>query len=763
MSEAEDLWRRLELVDGFGGGVEKTPAEKDRKPKEKIFRELAAGTDASDLRETGWAVLYGPNEKTFAEPRLSELLTLRRKQAGDRFRELEVPIDKKGICISGQKFLFEHIGEAPGVVDIKRLPYYVLIVASPQEVSFEFQYELAINRAVGRLYFDDKENYRKYAATVKAVEEAQSGLKAADPKRSLGFFFVDREFKSNGEQDTATPILDEYLVRPVTGHLREFGPNWEVPIHRAGNTGRAKLRSLLQGGDSRGGSGWVVASHGRSISKVGHPEQAKRQGALVCGDGAVYGEDLKLVPVDRSPILGKTFFLTACFGAGTPEENEFESPIASLQEGDIQEAKRIAANPFVASLPQQLLANGALGVFGHVGSGLTATFRWLYKNSRTEAARSFNDMLVRFLRGSRLGHALRPMARRASNISAHFLPYLRAWMYDRSLSYENLDLQWGAWTDARNFILLGDPAAQSLQDQPGGPSSAKPSTLPPWRPQKPPTWETAGQSDDLSALRWAVMPSEKASEWQFDPPAGSYLPAERAALNPASETESDLVLRLTEGGPRYRDGRPPSPRVWRIEDAHGQVQSPSFEMHDQVGKQYLHDLVKDSATAHLWHQLAGRRSDPRFSADLRFGVGGGLKSLDQNQFWTPEQTAQLECRNHSEHRIWIQASWWSIDPPPEPLDLSLDPETALEPGESTGRLELQRPDQLIPFSLFPPPDCVRVHLLVLAATIPQALESLITNPQDSLFSEVAGLRRPSYRWLSYPGWSLEVRSFWLKT
>ena len=58
------------------------------------------------------------------------------------------------------------------MVDPRRVPYYLLLAGSPDQVPFEVQYQLGVSYAVGRLDLGDAEACAAYAASVVAAERS---------------------------------------------------------------------------------------------------------------------------------------------------------------------------------------------------------------------------------------------------------------------------------------------------------------------------------------------------------------------------------------------------------------------------------------------------------------------------------------------------------------------------------------------------------------------------------------------------------------
>ena len=85
------------------------------------------------------------------------------------------------------------------------VPFYLLLVGSPEEIPLEFQYSLDIYWAVGRLHFDDPARYRTYAESVVAYETSQKVAQS----RKVAHFATRHDF------DKATQLFAKHVAEPL--------------------------------------------------------------------------------------------------------------------------------------------------------------------------------------------------------------------------------------------------------------------------------------------------------------------------------------------------------------------------------------------------------------------------------------------------------------------------------------------------------------------------------------------------------------------
>jgi hypothetical protein len=409
------------------------------------------GVDPLNLAEAGWGVVFAHDADPAVHEALRPLIDHRRSQAGAiderRYREF-LGADGYRQGETKQDFLRRH-GAGPGPADPDAVPYYLLLVGDPEAIPFTFQYQLDVQYAVGRLDLDGADAYANYA---RSVVRAERSTATRAPRVAL--------FGARNPDDRATALSSAQLVAPLADALARRAGDVTVDEPLLGDAaGKEALAALL----SAPGRPDVVltATHG-----IGFPpddsRQRPHQGALVCqewpGPRAAPGPvpESQYFSADDVPpdadLAGLVAFHFACFGAGTPSFDGFVR-----HDG---ERARLAARPFTARLPQRLLsqeAGGALAVVGHIDRAWGYSFTWPSVGSQTEV---FASSLLRLLGGHPVGSAFEYFNEKYAEIATVLSQELEDVDFGKRADDLALADLWIANNDARNIVILGDPAVR---------------------------------------------------------------------------------------------------------------------------------------------------------------------------------------------------------------------------------------------------------------------------------------------------------------
>ena len=301
------------------------------------FFGVLEGIDPRDLSQTGWGVIFPFADGDEAKKRqaairdaLAPLLDLRKSQAGctkDKYyREFTGPAAYRP-GESKRDFLVRHQASPGSPADPEKVPYYLMIVADPETISYRFQYQLDVEYAVGRLFFDTVEEYAQYA---RSVVEAESGGRTL-PRRAM-FFGV------RNPDDPATQLSADHMVRPLVGLLEQKldqgdpTKRWDLATVVDDVATKARLGRLIGGEEMP--AFLFTASHGMGFSS-NDPRQLDHQGALLCQDwpGPLRSKKNQPIPhdyyfaaddvSDDARLHGLIAFHFACYGAGTPRLDDF--------------------------------------------------------------------------------------------------------------------------------------------------------------------------------------------------------------------------------------------------------------------------------------------------------------------------------------------------------------------------------------------------------------------------------------------------------
>jgi hypothetical protein len=437
---------------------------KSRQARQANFA-VVEGVDPNDLAQAGWAVVFAAVDpanpaaaahQAAIRAALAPLCDRRRAEATavhDLYREYAGDLGYRA-GETKQQYL-ARLGAGPGPAQPYKVPYYLLLVATPEEIPFHIQYQLDVHYAVGRIAFEAIEDYARYAQSVVDAE-----TQVAPRARRATFFGVANA------NDAATRVSADHLVLPLADYLTGRGAQHRFAVDRylGAAATRDRLAAVLRDPPAL----LFTASHGMGFPS-GNADQRDHQGALLCQDWGGPGQPVQRahyfagedVPAEAD-LRGMIGVLFACYGAGTPARDEFTR--RALGEA---KAKPLAPAPLVARLPQRMLghaAGGALAVVGHIDRAWGSTFLWIDPQGKRETQRHldvFQSMLDGLLAGKRLGYAMEAFNLRYAELAADLSERLeQIQLYNEPYEDSELAAMWIYNNDARNYAVTGDPAVR---------------------------------------------------------------------------------------------------------------------------------------------------------------------------------------------------------------------------------------------------------------------------------------------------------------
>jgi hypothetical protein len=434
---------------------------------QRIANSTHLGTDYSvddpnDLTQAGWGIIFASDADPAIIAQLQPLIDLRQSQVQDSHLFKIFQGAANGGVLPGQtaaSWAQQRGVSLTAAVDPYQggVPFYLLIVGSPDRIPFEFQALLKMQWAVGRLAFDDVEDYGRYAQAVVQYESA-----AFHPiQRKNAAVWVTRN-----PGDLATAMLSGAIGQDFLDPSNPLGGQRQFNLDAFPNEKATKQKLVdIFRGNLPGGPPAVffTGSHGCDYSGADPATQRLMQGSLMTqewipGTPASPANQFSAndVPADAK-LQGTVGFLFACFSGGCPADNSyyFNSNGAPIP---------LAPAPIVSRLPQVLLSRGALAVIAHVDLAFPYAFQDVSGTPQTQALRTPLELLMR---GKRTGLAADSLSILWSSLSAQLglalgantAPNPAASAANPSTSAPLAQLTI-ARDDARNYIVLGDPATK---------------------------------------------------------------------------------------------------------------------------------------------------------------------------------------------------------------------------------------------------------------------------------------------------------------
>lgn len=419
----------------------------------------AGVTDPMDLTQTGWCAVFAADADPTIKASLKPLLDLRASQVNDNtlFRIFEGSQGVRKGQSADSWAMTKGIGLNAPVNPQDGVPYYMLLVGSPTEISFEFQAELGMQWAVGRLYFDDLSDYAAYAQKVVAYET--SGTVARNRRAAI--------WMPRNAEDVATPLLagaiqSNFLGQEPGATVLGLKQKFELcPFIGADATKDCLSHLFSTHMDGGAPSLYFTGSHGAEWSMQDAAVQRQRQGALVTQEWTrgqpltpnsyFSGADL---PADAD-LQGSIAFMFACFGGGCPQNDSYLFT-------DQGQPVALSPEPMISALPQKLLSRGMLAIIAHVDRAFSYAFENVQGTPQTQLLRDPVELLMQ---GKRVGLAADPLSKTWGSLAAQLgviLGGLRPGPpQPQPPGVADLYI---ARDDARNYLVLGDPAVRLRTD-----------------------------------------------------------------------------------------------------------------------------------------------------------------------------------------------------------------------------------------------------------------------------------------------------------
>lgn len=432
-----DDWKKMDRTPGL-------------RPRQNVLA-FAEGVDPMDLTSAGWGIVFARDANPEVRKALLPFMKYRQDEVNNDVLYQDFS-EGRGIRKgeSARGWVTRHGVDFMDVEPSNGVPLYLLLVGSPEEIPFEFQYSLDGLWNVGRLDFDTPAQYAAYADHVMAYEKAAQ----VTTRKQAALWNV----KNPGDQ--ATGLLHNLVAKPLMegqGSIKPLGTPSKTPLlpMLAEAATKSALLDVLRG--VNGTPAFLfTGSHGVAFPDLDEAQRRELQGALLCQgwsrgeapkpDQYLTGEEV----LAEAKVAGMIQFLFACYGGGCPAFDNYDR-------GNDGQPVPLMSKPVTARVPQAMLQKGALAVLAHIDRAWSYGFQTATGKGQYQGFRSVMD---RILNGERIGQATDSLNRRESVLASELLDLTRRKEDNEPIPNSVISNRWVARNDARNYLVLGDPAVK---------------------------------------------------------------------------------------------------------------------------------------------------------------------------------------------------------------------------------------------------------------------------------------------------------------
>ncbi len=468
MTSADDSLGMLLAMDdgrpGLDGPLSADATREGLRPRENDpTHYYQPGGDPNDLSAQGWSLIVPEGPLGDRLLQIARPLVAKRADdqgiAPDEVRVFRVPNDGRARTPDGAAAWSKtHYDDRRKAAE--DVPLYQLILGDLDQVPLAIQQHQSLAGRVGRLHFDDEAGYEAYFDKLLRWERGA-------PQKAPGRVVVHTAHDGSGALMAGHTGLIAPLIELMNAE-QERGRSAAGSIAIGGAPLNTDLDGFFDRTEEREVGVLFSMSHGLGGPRDGwkrEEDRRARQGAMMFGlDGAVTGADLAKRPF----MPGGVWFMFACYGAGTPDVSAYQHWIKRLADlGKLKGFDVLAslkgARPFVASLPQRVLANpdGPLAFVGHVDLAWAYSFQDGDDSSKRRAGQ-FQRIVEPMLRSDRVGVAVSELTRAQAAAETELVGFYDE---DARTSATTGDearraFLWMQRNDLAGYVLLGDHAGR---------------------------------------------------------------------------------------------------------------------------------------------------------------------------------------------------------------------------------------------------------------------------------------------------------------